>query len=420
MKGMQKIKRGKQFAGVVFYSLKPGAHHRVTPYVTGGNMTGSTAAELISEFEHTRQLRPDVAKPVWHNSLRLPKGETLSVRKWAAFADDYMARMGFTETHLRCYILHDDTDGQHIHIIASRINLAGGKLYLGKNENLISTRIISELERVHGLTETPPATGSRRRDKSKPSCNELKMAERTATPCPRSALQGVIDNALTDRPDLLTFVRLLQQAGVSCKPSIASTGKMNGFSFQYQGIAFKASQLGKKYGWSSLQTLIDCSPEHLLLLKRKQKLAPAPVPAPLPAPLPVPVPAPVPAPVPVPVPSCEPEEQAANRETILEKIHQLEEKIRLERQQETVGIIQLRSKLHNTARQIPRQRRLHAWLVVLGHLVVLLRHTGWSLLHVTTHPFRRILHLHLLTPVPVTASHSLQEQSVSNNQHLIP
>ncbi len=95
-------------------------------------MTGSTAAELISEFEGTRLLRPDVAKPVWHNSLRLPKGEKLSNRQWAAFADDYMARMGFTDTHLRCYIMHDDPDGQHIHIIASRINMVGGKLYRGK------------------------------------------------------------------------------------------------------------------------------------------------------------------------------------------------------------------------------------------------------------------------------------------------
>nr|WP_228066188.1 relaxase/mobilization nuclease domain-containing protein [Superficieibacter sp. 1612_C1] len=396
---MQKIKRGKQFAGVVLYSLKSGPYHKITPYVVGGNMTGSTAAELISEFEHTRQLRPDVARPVWHNSLRLPKGEILSVRKWAAFADDYMTRMGFTETHLRCYILHDDTDGQHIHIIASRINLVGGKLYLGKNENLISTRIISELERVHGLTETTPATGSRRRDKSKPSRNELKMAERTATPCPRSALQGLIDNALTDRPDLLTFVRQLQQAGVTCKPGIASTGKMNGFSFLYQGIAFKASQLGKKYGWSSLQTLIDFVPEHLTLLKQVQKPT---------------------VPASAPVPAYEPEEQAVNRETILEKILQLEEKIRLERQQETVGIIQLRSKLHNTARQIPRQRRLHAWLVVLSHLVVLLRRMGLSLLHDTAHPFHQILHLHLLTPNYFREKTPLKEQSVRKNHSRQP
>ncbi len=409
MKGMQKIKRGKQFAGVVLYSLKPGSHHKITPYIIGGNMTGSTAAELISEFEGTRLLRPGVAKPVWHNSLRLPKGETLSVRQWAAFADDYMTRMGFTETHLRCYIMHDDSDGQHIHIIANRINMVGGKLYLGKNENLISTRIISELEKVHKLTQTTPANSGHRQEKRKPSRNELMMAERTTTLCPKSTLQSLIDNALTGRPDLLTFITMLEKEGVNCKPNIALTGKMNGFSFQYQGIAFKASQLGKKYGWSYLQTLIDFVPEHLTLLKQAQKPT-----------VPAPVPLTVPMPMPMPMPSCESEEQAANRETILEKIHQLEEKIRLERQQETVGIIQLRSKLHNTTRQIPRQRRLKVWLLLLNQIVVLLRRRGMSLLHATTHPFRKILHLHLLAPVPFTASHSPQEQSVRNNQHHTP
>ncbi|HCL8663107.1 TPA: relaxase/mobilization nuclease domain-containing protein [Escherichia coli] len=403
MKGMQKIKRGKQFAGVVLYSLKSGSHHKITPYIIGGNMTGSTAAELISEFEGTRLLRPGVAKPVWHNSLRLPKGETLSVRQWAAFADDYMTRMGFTETHLRCYIMHDDSDGQHIHIIANRINMVGGKLYLGKNENLISTRIISELEKVHKLTQTTSAISSHSQEKRKPSRNELMMAERTTTPCPRSTLQSLIDNALTGRPDLLTFITMLEKEGVNCKPNIASTGKMNGFSFQYQGIAFKASQLGKKYSWSSLQTLIDFVPEHLTLLKQAQKPT---------------VPASVA--LTVPVPSCESEEQAANRETILEKIHQLEEKIRLERQQETVGVIQLRSKLHNTARQIPRQRRLHSWLVLLGHIVALLRRRGISLLHATAHPFHQILHLHLLTPCHSMTTNPIKEQLVKNNPHPAP
>ncbi|MGS7233258.1 relaxase/mobilization nuclease domain-containing protein [Enterobacter hormaechei] len=397
MKGMQKIKRGKQFAGVVLYSLKSGPHHNVMPYVIGGNMTGSSVAELISEFESSKQLRPDVTKPVWHNSLRLPKGETLSARQWATFADDYMTRMGFTETHLRCYILHDDADGQHIHIIASRINMVGGKLYLGKNENLISTRIISELERIHGLTETTPATSSRPQAKRKPSRNELMMAERTAAPSPKSQLQTRIDNVLTHRPDLLTFIDMLERKGVTCKPNIASTGKMNGFSFQYQGIAFKGSQLGKKYGWSSLQTQIDFTPEHLALLKKEQQQT-----------------------VPVPVPSCESEEQAANRETILEKILRLEEKIRLERQQETVSVIQLRSKLHNTARQIPRQRRLYSWLALLGHIVALLRRRGMSLLHATAHPFHQILHLHLLTPCHSMTTNPIKEQLVKNNPHPAP
>lgn len=281
--------------------------------------------------------------------------------------------------------------------------MVGGKLYLGKNENLISTRIISELEKVHKLTQTTSAISSHSQEKRKPSRNELMMAERTTTPCPRSTLQSLIDNALTGRPDLLTFITMLEKEGVNCKPNIASTGKMNGFSFQYQGIAFKASQLGKKYSWSSLQTLIDFVPEHLTLLKQAQKPT---------------VPASVP--LTVPVPSCESEEQAANRETILEKIHQLEEKIRLERQQETVGVIQLRSKLHNTARQIPRQRRLHSWLVLLGHIVALLRRRGMSLLHATAHPFHQILHLHLLTPCHSMTTNPIKEQLVKNNPHPAP
>lgn len=399
MKGMQKIKRGKQFAGVVLYSLKSGSHHKIEPSIIGGNMTGSNATELISEFDSVKKMRPDVAKSVWHNSLRLPEGESLTVRQWRAFADEYMARMGFNDTHLRCYILHDDFCGQHIHIIANRINMAGGKLYLGKNENLISTRIISELEIVHGLTQTTPANGVRRQSKRKPSRNEVKMAERTATPCPKSQLQTLIDNVLTHRPDLLTFIGMLERKGVACKPNIASTGKMNGFSFQYQGIAFKASQLGKKYGWSSLQTLIDFVPEHLALLKQAQKPT---------------------VPASVPVPSCEPEEQTVNRETILEKIHQLEEKIRLERQQDKVGIIQLRSKLHNTTRLIPRQRRLYSWLVLLGHFVALLRRRGMSLLHATGRPFHQILHLYLLTPCHSMADNTIKEQSLKNNHYSTP
>ena len=156
MKGMQKIKRGKSFAGVVQYALKPCSHHKIDPIVFGGIMLGDSAFKLIAEFDDTKQLRPDVQKAVWHNSLRLPDGETLSNDQWVNIADDYMKMMGFSDTHLRCYVLHDD-EGQHIHIIASRIDIAGGKLYLGRNENLISTRIISELEITHNLTVTKTA-----------------------------------------------------------------------------------------------------------------------------------------------------------------------------------------------------------------------------------------------------------------------
>lgn len=262
---MQKIKRGKNFAGVVFYALRPASHHKVDPVVVGSNMMGCLAKELIAEFGATKTHRPDVAKPVWHNSLRLPKGESLTAKQWSYIADDYMARMGFSETHLRCYILHDDEDGQHIHIIASRVSLDAGKLYLGKNENLASTRIIQQLERDYNLTKTKgpkasPAAPSPT-PKLKKSRNEMMIEKRTGELCPKGFIQNALNELLDTRQSITDFVQQLVAQNIRPIPNIASTGRMNGFSFEYNGIAFKASQLGKGYSWSALQSRIDYQQE---------------------------------------------------------------------------------------------------------------------------------------------------------------
>ncbi|EFG3747584.1 TPA: relaxase/mobilization nuclease domain-containing protein, partial [Klebsiella aerogenes] len=268
MKGMRKIRRGKNFAGVVQYALKPGEHHKSDPIVIGGNMLSDSAFELIAEFDGTKQLRPDVQKAVWHNSLRLPDGESLTAEQWSSIADDYMRRMGFSDTHLRCYVLHDD-DGQHIHIIASRIDLNGGKLYLGRNENLISTRIISELEITHNLTvtKTASAVAPKQPKRRKVSRNEQMLSARTGVPSPKEALQQILDKSLADKPDLLTFTKRLEEAEVSWTANVASTGKMNGFSFSYRDIAFKASQLGKSYSWANLSNRLNYNPDHLEALR---------------------------------------------------------------------------------------------------------------------------------------------------------
>ncbi|EBV1476254.1 relaxase/mobilization nuclease domain-containing protein, partial [Salmonella enterica subsp. enterica] len=268
MKSMQKIKRGKSFAGVVRYALQPGAHHKSDPVVIGGNMLGGSALELIAEFDSSKNLRPDVQKPVWHNSLRLPDSESLSVDQWVTIADDYMNRMGFSDTHLRCYVLYDD-DGQHIHIIASRIDIAGGKLYLGRNENLISTRIISELEITHNLTvtKTAPSITPKQQKQRKVSRNEQMLSERTGLPSPKEALQQILDKSLSDKPDLLTFTKRLEEAEVGWTANVASTGKMNGFSFSYRDIAFKASKLGKAYSWVNLQKQLNYNPDHIEALR---------------------------------------------------------------------------------------------------------------------------------------------------------
>ena len=363
MKGMQKIKRGKSFAGVVQYALKPGAHHKSDPIIIGGNMLGDSALELIAEFDSTKHLRQDVAKSVWHNSLRLPNGESLTNEQWSSIADDYMKRMGFSDTHLRCYVLHDD-EGQHIHIIASRIDIAGGKLYLGRNENLISTRIISELEITHNLTVT--MTAPKQPKRRKVSRNEQMLSERTGLPSPKEALQQILDKSLADTPDLLTFTKRLEEAEVSWTANIASTGKMNGFSFSYRDIAFKASQLGKSYSWANLSNRLNYNPGHLEALRidiPSKEVSQAPMP------IPVPVPAPAPAPATI-------LETREHKESISEKIAELELRLRKDRRNEIVEKI-----LQKNAVNQQKHLRLIGWLPFLRRLAELLRSYGKSILH---------------------------------------
>ena len=263
MKGMQKIKRGKTFNGLISYLLKPASHHKSDPYVVGGNVIESFAEALSAEFNATKLLRSDVSKPVWHNSLRLPVGESLPMQKWKQIADDYMKRMGFSETHLRAYVLHNDKDGQHIHIVASRIDATSGKLYLGKNENLISTRIIQELEKDYQLTRTKgtdamkPSSSPAKRKKSR---NEAMLEERTGEKCAKTIIQEAIDTLITSKISEERFVQQLAAQKIRAIPNRASTGKMNGFSFEYAKISFKASQLGKKYSWQNLEPFIIIDP----------------------------------------------------------------------------------------------------------------------------------------------------------------
>lgn len=255
MKGMQKIKRGSGFGGAISYAInreegdEPGQ-------IIGGNMSGTSVKVLTAEFGASRKLRPDIKKPVWHNSLRLPQGERLEPEKLAEIADDYMERMGFTDLHQRVYVMHDDPDGQHVHIVASRVSLEGA-VYLGRNENLESTRHIQALEKVHGLTITKGPRFENGKVKmpedKKPKKGEIEMAVTSGKRPARLELAVKIKEALVTPCTAVEFCERLESAGVTVRPSIKK-GTMNGFSFKLpDSVGFKGSQIGDGYKWEQLQ-----------------------------------------------------------------------------------------------------------------------------------------------------------------------
>lgn len=336
-------------------------------------MTGDYANELIAEFDTASSLRADIAKPAWHNSLRLPQGDKLSNEQWKLIADDYIAQLGFSDTHLRCYVLHDDPVGQHIHIIANRIDSVSGKVNLGRHESLKSGRIIQELEIKYGLTITkgpeplkPTDTGKETNkaipQKSKKiSRNEAMFEQRTGEICNKQQLQMLLDKSLADSPDVKTFLIRLEEAKVSCTANIATTGKMNGFSFEYVGIAFKASQLGKKYSWSNLQKLLNYEPERdNSQLLNTSTVSPAPASAAI-------------------------SKTSERRESISEKIAELELRFIEGRRNEIVEKI-----LQRNAAQQQKLLRFVEWLSSLKQYIELLRSFGKTILHKTRTNFSKI------------------------------
>jgi hypothetical protein len=241
-----KVVRGNGFRGVLDYA----SDNEKCSEVIRGTMSSTTPRELAREFSITRQLRPDAVKPVWHSSLALPAGETVSSEEWESIATRYMEKMEIAD-HQWVAFRHDDTDHQHIHIVASRIGL-DGSLWHGKWEAMNAITATQELEKEFGLTLTTGLKGPS--EKKRPSFNEIQQAVRDGEPLPRVVLQEIVDSALEGGDQsIFAFIERVEAAGVTALPNVAKTGKMNGFSFEIDGIAFKASQLGKGYSWKNLQ-----------------------------------------------------------------------------------------------------------------------------------------------------------------------
>lgn len=246
-----KINRGGGFRGVVSY-----VHEKGDAEIVGGNMSGQTIQELTSEFSITKKLRPDCKNPVWHCSLALPKGDRLSSEKWGELAMDFMREMDIDPANfLYSVARHSDTDHDHIHIVASRIGL-DGQLWHGKKDVFKAIAATQKLEQRHHLTLTPGLDLDVKKERKSLTHGELNMAIRTEMKPPRMVCQEAIDAVLQDAGVMSApqFIERLEAFGVRAVPSVATTGTMNGFSFETEGVSFSGSKLGESFKWKQLQS----------------------------------------------------------------------------------------------------------------------------------------------------------------------
>jgi len=252
---ISKISRGKGFRGVFDYLLsKQGAT------ILNG-FEGATARDLSAEFRAARSLRPDIEKPVWHVSLSLSPDEYLDDDTWQRVVESYLAKMGVdTSEHQHVIIRHSDTGHDHVHVVVNRIAMSGAT-WRPVFDIRKSHEVMRELEREFGLK-----SGERKNDgfgEPKLKRGEVEKALREQEPPVKLIVSEAIKEVVADKPDIATFIGRLNEQGIIAIPNVASTGRMNGFSFALDGrvdkdgvpVVVKGSDVGAK--WSKLKELVD-------------------------------------------------------------------------------------------------------------------------------------------------------------------
>jgi len=148
---------GKSARGLASYLMRYGRGR-----IIAGTMAGRTPRELSREFGALRSLNPKLTKAVAHLMLSPAPGDpTLSDAQWQEIAQRYAEGMGYAKTAW-CGLVHNDTDHQHLHIIACRIDIHG-KTISDANSYRKSEAIVRRLERDFGLVAVASPTSIKRR-----------------------------------------------------------------------------------------------------------------------------------------------------------------------------------------------------------------------------------------------------------------
>ena len=244
-------KTGKSFKNRVDYILKDDHSFICSNMASDYN----NVSDLTDEFKTVSSFRQDIKKPVFHAFLSLPKNEHLTDERWQEIAKDYLKEMNIDiEKHQYICVRHNDTDKEHIHIVANRIGL-DGSVWHGQHSAFNTIAACERLEVKHGLTITQSLKGQKS-DVSAPTKNEIEQALRTGEKPARIVLQNALQAAMVGKPDLQTFIDRVQAVGIEPRFNVASTGNVAGVSFSVGDVAFKGSQLGKKYSWNTIKNKV--------------------------------------------------------------------------------------------------------------------------------------------------------------------
>ena len=189
----------------------------------------------------------------WNKFLRIEIGiapqdeKKLSVSELMQIAHLFAKRIGL-DNHQWVAVTHKDTDNRHIHIIANRISLYG-EVYDTTFVSNRAARVAEEISREKGLTIAKEIKAERKYQKAKVSQTREQVKKVVQQIC-YSLLDKYKGMGITGHS---MFLYELNNNGIAIERMKNKQGKVYGLKFSYAGQSFKASEIGREFGYHSLQ-----------------------------------------------------------------------------------------------------------------------------------------------------------------------
>ena len=172
---------------------------------------------------------------------RLPVSELMRI------AHLFAKRMGL-DNHQWVAVTHKDTDNRHIHIIANRISLYG-EVYDTTFVSNKAAKITEEISREKGLTIAKEIKAERKHQKAKANPTREETKRELQRIC-YALLEKYKSTGITGHS---MFLYELNKHGVTIERMKNKQSKVYGLKFSYCGQTFKASEIGREFGYHSLQ-----------------------------------------------------------------------------------------------------------------------------------------------------------------------
>ena len=172
---------------------------------------------------------------------RLPVSELMGI------AHLFAKRMGL-DNHQWVAVTHKDTDNRHIHIIANRISLFG-EVYDTTFVSNRAARVAEEISREKGLTIAKEVKAERKHQKEKSNPTREQTKKEVQQIC-YAQLDKYKGTGVTGHS---MFLYELNKNGITIECMKNKQDKVYGLKFSYGGLSFKASEIGREFGYRSLQ-----------------------------------------------------------------------------------------------------------------------------------------------------------------------